>query len=113
LRQIAFELLELADTRADLGAAASDQLQDVSAWRSSKVSDSDDVAYFSNGQPDCLGGVDELQSRQDISRVRTIARRRPHGFWQYASLLVVAQRGRSQATPAGQLADSHRQATIA
>ena len=101
------ELLELADARADLGAAAFDELQNVCARRRSEISDSDHIAYLSNGQPDCLGGADECQALQHLSRVLTIARRRPHSLGQQPGFLVKAQRGRSQAAATGQFADFH------
>jgi len=81
-RQLTLELLELADPRADLSPTAFDELKNVSAWFRSEIADSDDVAYLSNRQPDGLGGADERQPRQDISRVLAIARRRPHGLGQ-------------------------------
>jgi hypothetical protein len=82
MRQVTFELLELADARADLGPTTLDELQNVCAGRSSTISDSDDVAYLSDGESDCLGGTDERQSRQHISGVFAIPRRCPHRLGQ-------------------------------
>lgn len=57
-RQVTLELLELTNTLLDLYSMASDQLENVSARRSSSISDPDHLADFRESQADSLGGAE-------------------------------------------------------
>jgi hypothetical protein len=70
LGQIAFQLLELTDTRVDLNPTAFNQLENMGARRRSNVANSEDLTNLGDAQPDGLRRTNARRGKTSAVYVR-------------------------------------------